>query len=50
MKKIEILSVNTSSGKGTIKNPVPFIELSEMGISGDAHSGNWHRQVSLLGI
>jgi molybdopterin adenylyltransferase len=50
MKKIEILSVNTSSGKGTIKSPVPFIELTEMGISGDAHSGNWHRQVSLLGI
>jgi molybdopterin adenylyltransferase len=50
MKKIEILSVNTSPGKGIIKTPVPFIELTEIGISGDAHAGNWHRQVSLLGI
>jgi molybdopterin adenylyltransferase len=50
MNNIEILSVNTSEEKGTIKSPVPFIELSELGISGDAHRGNWHRQVSLLGI
>lgn len=29
--------------------PVPSIQLNERGVVGDAHSGNWHRQVSLLG-
>lgn len=33
----------------SFKIPVPFIELSENGIRGDAHGGNWHRQLSLLG-
>lgn len=46
--KIKVLSVNTSQKKGTVKNPVESIQLTEMGVSGDAHSGKWHRQVSLL--
>lgn len=46
--KIKVLSVNTSEKKGTIKKPVEFIQLSEIGVTGDAHSGKWHRQVSLL--
>ncbi len=46
--KIKILSVNTSEKKGTIKKPVETIQLSEIGVTGDAHSGKWHRQVSLL--
>lgn len=46
--KIKILSVNTSEKKGTIKKPVASIQLSEIGVAGDAHSGKWHRQVSLL--
>lgn len=46
--KIKVLSVNTSEKKGTIKNPVKSIQLSETGVMGDAHSGKWHRQVSLL--
>lgn len=46
--KIKILSVNTSEKKGTIKKPVASIRLSEIGVAGDAHSGKWHRQVSLL--
>ena len=29
--------------------PVPQIELTKKGVKDDAHSGNWHRQVSLLG-
>lgn len=29
--------------------PVPAILLNERGVDGDAHSGKWHRQVSLLG-
>jgi len=46
---IKILSVNISKEKGTVKEPVDYIELNEHGVKGDAHSGNWHRQVSLLG-
>lgn len=46
--KVSVLSVNTSEKKGTIKKPVDFIELNASGVVSDAHSGNWHRQVSLL--
>jgi molybdenum cofactor synthesis domain-containing protein len=45
---IKVLSVNISEKKGTIKTPVEQITLKEIGVVGDAHSGNWHRQVSLL--
>ena len=48
MKEFVIKSVNVSDKKGVIKNAVDSIELDESGILGDAHSGNWHRQVSLL--
>ncbi len=48
MTKIKILSVNTSLKKGTVKKPVDSINLTEIGVTGDAHSGKWHRQVSLL--
>lgn len=48
-KKIIIRSVNISTEKGTIKKPVKSIELSFIGVEGDAHSGPWHRQISLLG-
>lgn len=44
-----VVSVNISEHKGTIKTPVPKIELITTGVKGDAHSGKWHRQVSLLG-
>ncbi len=47
--KIKIKSVNISVEKGTIKKPVDQIELTSEGIKKDAHSGKWHRQVSLLG-
>lgn len=44
-----VLAVCTSLNKGERKKPVPSVELiSEHGISGDAHAGDWHRQVSLL--
>jgi molybdopterin adenylyltransferase len=49
MLKIKVLSVNISEKKGKIKIPVKKIILSSTGVAGDAHSGNWHRQVSLLG-
>ena len=45
---ITVVSVNISEKKGTIKIPVPEIELNELGVANDAHAGKWHRQVSLL--
>lgn len=48
-KIIEVKAVNISLEKGTVKHPVPVIELNEEGVKGDAHAGFWHRQVSLLG-
>lgn len=46
----KVVSVNISEKKGTIKKPVEFIELDELGVKNDAHAGHWHRQVSLLGM
>lgn len=48
-KTLRVASVNVSKEKGTIKSPVPFIELDRQGVKADAHAGDWHRQVSLLG-
>lgn len=45
---IEVISVNISEKKGTIKTPRKSITLNEKGIENDAHAGDWHRQVSLL--
>jgi molybdenum cofactor synthesis domain-containing protein len=44
----EIVSVNISEKKGTVKKPVTEIVIDERGIVGDAHAAVWHRQVSLL--
>ena len=45
-----IVSINTSPRKGTFKQPAESAELrADFGIVGDAHAGNWHRQISLLG-
>ena len=45
----EVTSVNISERKGTPKHPVPEIRLKlRHGIVGDAHAGDWHRQISLL--
>ena len=44
-----VVSVNTSERKGTRKKPAPSIALVVgQGVAGDAHAGDWHRQVSLL--
>lgn len=44
-----IKGICISEKKGVQKHPVPSAELVENhGIKGDAHAGNWHRQVSLL--
>jgi len=46
---IEVVSVNISENKGTIKTPRETIVLNSKGVESDAHAGDWHRQVSLLG-
>lgn len=44
-----VYALSISERKGTKKKPVDEVELKEdWGIQGDAHSGKWHRQVSLL--
>ena len=45
----EVVAVCISEAKGQRKTPVTSVELRENhGIVGDAHAGEWHRQVSLL--
>lgn len=45
----EIIAVCISTAKGERKTPVDKVVLRENhGIVGDAHAGDWHRQVSLL--
>jgi MOSC domain-containing protein YiiM len=45
-----VIAVCISEKKGTQKHEVPEIQLKKNhGIVGDAHAGDWHRQVSLLG-
>jgi MOSC domain-containing protein YiiM len=45
----KVIAVNISDEKGKRKHPVASCKLLiDHGIEGDAHAGNWHRQVSLL--
>lgn len=47
----KVVSVNISEKKGTIKHQVEKIDLKVgLGIEGDAHAGDWHRQISLLDL
>lgn len=46
--KLTVLSINISPEKGTEKRPVDSVEITAQGMAADAHSGNWHRQISLL--
>ncbi len=44
-----VVSVNISDVKGIRKHSVPYIDVKcHHGIVGDAHAGDWHRQISLL--
>ncbi|MDR3053630.1 MAG: MOSC domain-containing protein [Coriobacteriales bacterium] len=46
-----VTSLNISEKKGTRKTPVPGQTVSiriDSGVEGDAHAGDWHRQVSFL--
>jgi MOSC domain-containing protein YiiM len=48
---MEIIAVCTSLAKGERKKDVGRGELQKgFGLVGDAHGGDWHRQVSLLAI
>jgi len=48
---MNIVSIALSTTKGTRKTPVSSARLIEnRGIEGDAHAGDWHRQVSLLAM
>jgi MOSC domain-containing protein YiiM len=47
----EVLAVNVSSKRGEIKHNVNEAFIKEnYGLETDAHSGDWHRQVSLLSL
>jgi MOSC domain-containing protein YiiM len=46
---VKIVSIAVSKKKGTVKQCVDQAELLENhGIQGDAHAGDWHRQLSFL--
>jgi len=46
---INIVSIAVSQKKGTVKHCIETAELMENhGIKGDAHAGDWHRQLSFL--
>ena len=46
-----VRAICLSAAKGTAKQDVGQIELvAEHGLKGDAHAGDWHRQVSLLSL
>ena len=45
----QVTAVNISEKKGVRKHEVPYIDVKcHHGIVGDAHAGDWHRQISLL--
>lgn len=47
----KVVAVCISEKRGTKKTVVPFIDVRiNYGILGDAHAGDWHRQVSLLAV
>jgi len=46
-----VVAVCVSENKGTVKSSVSEIYVrKDHGIEGDAHAGQWHRQVSLLAV
>jgi len=46
---VHVVAVSISEKKGERKTPVTAVDLLvNHGIDGDAHAGEWHRQVSLL--
>lgn len=48
--KGKVIGINISVKKGVPKDTIPEGEfIVDFGLKGDAHGGNWHRQVSFLG-
>lgn len=48
---IRVVAVSISATKGVKKDNVPAARVKvNFGLEGDAHAGDWHRQVSLLAI
>jgi MOSC domain-containing protein YiiM len=48
-KTFSLVSINISATKGEPKRPVRrAVAMKDHGLVGDAHAGDWHRQVSLL--
>jgi MOSC domain-containing protein YiiM len=46
-----IVAISISTEKGTPKTNVPQAILrADWGMEGDAHAGDWHRQISLLAL
>ena len=46
-----VVSINRSLEKGVKKTPIrKGVFIKDYGLKGDAHAGNWHRQVSVLSI
>ena len=46
----KVVAINISGKKGVPKTTIPEGEfIADFGLKGDAHAGNWHRQVSFLG-
>ena len=49
VESMKVVSLAKSKKKGTRKDLIDSARLiTEHGIEGDAHAGDWHRQVSLL--
>lgn len=49
MNQPVVAAVNTSEQKGTRKHPLKGpVTITMLGMEGDAHAGEWHRQLSLL--
>lgn len=47
----KVVSVSLSESKGERKTPVErALLIANHGLDGDAHAGDWHRQVSLLAL
>lgn len=44
----KVMSICISEQRGVLKSEVTSVEITNQGIVGDGHSGDWDRQVTLL--
>ncbi|PKM88376.1 MAG: MOSC domain-containing protein [Firmicutes bacterium HGW-Firmicutes-10] len=44
----KVISICISEQRGVLKNEVSSVEITNQGIVGDGHSGDWERQVTCL--